>query len=405
MSKRILILGTLDTKGAGVAFLKRQIELRGCQVTVMDTGLLGQPGMQADITREEVVKAAGWYLKEIIALPTRKRIVDAMIKAAVEKAARLYSADPFHGIVGIGGGTGMHISTAVMRALPIGLPKLMVSSMASMDMSEFVGSKDITMMSSVADLGSLNEITRHALDQAAGAICGMVEARTQINSTKPTVAVSAFGITTQCAEHVECFLAERGYEIVIFHTVGSGGMAMEELINQELFTGVLDLTTHEFIDQVAGGHYGNIGDERLKTAGEKGIPQIVAPGGLDCIGIVPSGPIPREFQGRKTYDHDFRSCVRSNAQELTLVARILADKLNKAVGPVKFLVPRKGWSSAGREGEALFDPQADRAFVDTLRSCLRPEIEIREMDCHIDDSEFAESAVSLLDEMIQQSAQ
>ena len=405
MIKRILILGTLDTKGEGVAFLRRQIELRDCHATVMDIGLLGEPETQADITREEVVKAAGWHLKEIIALSTRKRIVDAMIKAAVEKAVRLHSADPFDGVVSLGGGTGMHISTAVMRALPIGLPKLMVSSMASLDVSEFIGSKDITMMNSIADLGSLNKITRQALDQAAGAICGMVAVRTQSSSTKPTVAASSFGITTQCAEHVEHFLGEKGYEVVIFHTVGSGGMAMEELIGQGLFAGILDLTTHEFIDQVAGGHYGNIGAERLETAGKKGIPQIVGPGGLDCIGIVPSDSIPCAFQDRKTYFHDFRACVRSTAEELAVVARMLADRLNKAIGPVRFLVPLKGWSSASREGEALFDPQADQAFVDTLRSCLRPEIEIREMDCHIDDSEFAESAVSLLDEMIQKSAQ
>jgi uncharacterized protein (UPF0261 family) len=404
MSKRILILGTLDTKGEAIASLKRQIELRGCQTTVMDIGILGQPATQADITREEVVKTAGWYLKEIIALPTRKRAVDVMIEAAIEKARRLYSSDPFDGIIGLGGGTGMHISTAVMRALPIGLPKLMVSSMGSMDLSEFIGAKDITMINSIADLGSLNRVTKRILDQAAGAICGMVDSHVPVNSSMPSVAVSAFGITTQCAEHAGHFLDERGYEMVIFHTVGSGGMAMEELIGQGLFAGVLDLTTHEFIDQVAGGHYGNIGYERLETAGEKGIPQIVGPGGLDCIGIVPSDSIPCEFQGRKTYYHDFRACVRSNAEELTLVARILADKLNKAIGPVKFLVPRKGWSSASREGEALFDPQADRVFVATLGSYLKPEIEVRELDLHIDDRQFAETAVSLLDEMIQNGA-
>jgi uncharacterized protein (UPF0261 family) len=390
MTKKVLILGTLDTKGEEIAFLKRQIELRGCSTTVMDIGILGQPATQANITREQVAQAGGWNLEQITTLPTRKRVIDAMMEGAIAKAKRLHSSEPFDGIIGIGGGTGMHISTAVMRALPIGVPKLMVSSMGSMDLSEFVGAKDITMINSVADLGSLNRVTKHVLDQAAGAICGMVEASVHIDSTKASVAVTAFGITTQCAQHAGHFLDEKGYEMVIFHTVGSGGMAMEELIGQGLFAGVLDLTTHEFIDQVAGGHYGNIGDERLETAGKKGIPQIVGPGGLDCIGIVPSDSIPCEFQDRKTYYHDFRACVRSTAEELAIVARILADRLNKAVGPVKFLVPRKGWSSASKEGEALFDPQADQAFVDTLRYCLRPEIEIRELDSHIDDSEFAE---------------
>ncbi len=405
MTKRILILGTLDTKGVEVGFLKRQIELRGCHATVMDIGILGQPVIQADIPREEVAKAAGWNLERIKALPTRKRIVAAMIRGATARTTLLYSADPFDGVIALGGGTGMHISTAVMRALPIGLPKLMVSSMASIDVSGFVGSKDITMMNSIADLGSLNRVTRKILAQAAGAICGMVETGVDINSIKPSVAVSAFGITTQCAEHAGRFLDERGYEMVIFHTVGSGGMAMEELIGQGLFAAVMDLTTHEFIDQVAGGRYGNIGKERLETAGREGIPQIVGPGGLDCIGIVPSEAIPEQFRGRKMYYHDFRSCVRSNGEELAVVAGLLADKMNKAVGPVKFLVPCKGWSSASREGEALFDPQADQAFVDALRSYVKPQIEITELDVHIDDTEYAETAVSLLDEMIQSSVQ
>jgi len=404
MTKRILILSTLDTKGAETAFLRRQIELRGCRTTVMDIGILGQPAMQADVRREEVAKTAGWNLEQIRAFPTRKRIVDAMTKGATQKVKLLYSANHFDGIIGIGGGTGMHMGTAIMRALPIGLPKLMVSSMASMDMSQFIGAKDITMMNSIADLGSLNGVTKKILAQAAGAICGMVEPDVHTRSTNPSVAVSAFGITTLCAEHIGRFLDERGYEMVIFHTVGSGGMAMEELISQGLFMGVLDLTTHEFIDQVAGGHYGNIGNERLQTAGKKGIPQIVGPGGLDCIGIDQTGVIPHKFQGRRTYYHDFRSCVRSNAEELAVVATILADKLNKAIGPVKFLVPSKGWSSASREGEALFDPEADQAFMDTLRDCLQPRIEISELDVHIDDSEYAETAVSLLDEMIQDRA-
>ena len=404
MTKKILVLGTLDTKGAEIAFLKRSIELSGCRATVMDVGILGQPATQADITREDVARAAGQTLEQIRALPNRKRIIGAMIQGAIEKAKLLHGSSGFDGVVGIGGGTGMHICTAIMRSLPIGLPKLMVSSMASMDVSEFVGAKDITMMTSVADLASLNIVTSTVLAQAAGAICGMARASVPSSEPRTAIAMTSFGITTQCADNVGRCLREMGHELVVFHAVGSGGMAMEELIDQGLFAGVLDLTTHEFIDQVAGGHYGGVGDERLETAGRKGIPQVVGPGGLDCVAIFAPEGVPAEFAGRRTYYHDFRVCVRSTAAELAVVAQILADKLNEAAGPVKFLVPLRGWSSASRHCEPLFDPEADRAFVDALKRSLKPDIEIREIDAHIDDLEYAQAAVSNLHQMMTSSS-
>ena len=404
MTKKILVLGTLDTKGAEIAFLKRSIELSGCRATVMDVGILGQPATQADITREDVARAAGQTLEQIRALPNRKRIIGAMIQGAIEKAKLLHGSSGFDGVVGIGGGTGMHICTAIMRSLPMGLPKLMVSSMASMDVSEFVGAKDITMMTSVADLASLNTVTRTVLAQAAGAICGMAGASVPSSEPRTAIAMTSFGITTQCADNVGRCLREMGHELVVFHTVGSGGMAMEELIDQGLFVGVLDLTTHEFIDQVAGGHYGGVGDERLETAGRKGIPQVVGPGGLDCVAIFAPEGVPAKFAGRRTYYHDFRVCVRSTAAELEVVARILADKLNEAAGPVKFLVPLRGWSSASKHCEPLFDPEADRAFVDALKGSLKPDIEIREIDAHIDDMEYAQAAVSQLHQMMTSSS-
>jgi uncharacterized protein (UPF0261 family) len=400
VTKTILVLGTLDTKGVEIAFLKQRIELSGCRATIMDVGILGQPATPADITREDVARAAGQTLDQIKRLPNRKRIIGAMTQRAIEKAKVLHSSGGFDGVVGIGGGTGMHICTAVMRSLPIGLPKLMVSSMASMDVGGFVGAKDITMMTSVADLASLNTITRTILAQAAGAICGMAQASVPSSKPRSSVAMTSFGITTQCADNVGRCLREMGHELVVFHTVGSGGMAMEELIDRGLFAGVLDLTTHEFIDQVAGGHYGDVGDERLKTAGRKGIPQVVGPGGLDCVAIFAPEGVPARFAGRKTYYHDFRVCVRSTATELAGVAEMLAERLNGAAGPVKFLVPLQGWSSASRECEALFDPEADLAFVDTLKGCLKPDIEIREIDAHIDDFAYAQAAVTLLDEMM-----
>lgn len=400
MSKNILVLGTLDTKGAEIAFLKRSLEVLGCSATVMDVGILGQPATQADITREDVARAAGQTLDQIRALPNRKEVIEVVIQGAIARVTLLDGSSGFDGVVGIGGGTGMHICTAIMRSLPIGLPKLMVSSMASMDVSEFVGAKDITMMTSVADLASLNAVTRTVLAQAAGAICGMAGANVPFSEPKTAVAMTSFGITTECAHNVAQCLRELGREVVVFHAIGSGGMAMEELIDQGLFVGVLDLTTHEFIDQVAGGHYGGVGDSRLGTAGRKGIPQVVGPGGLDCVAIFAPEGVPAEFAGRRTYYHDFRVCVRSTAAELTVVAEIMAKKVNEATGPAKFLIPLRGWSSASRRCEPLFDPEADRAFVDALKRSLKPDIEIREIDAHIDDVEYAQAAVSDLQQMM-----
>jgi len=400
VSKQILVLGTLDTKGAEIAFLKVAIESSGCRATVMDVGVLGQPAMNADITREEVAQAGGQTLDQIRALPNRKQVIGAVIQGAIVKVKLVHSSSGFDGVVGIGGGTGMHICTAIMRSLPLGLPKLMVSSMASVDVSEFVGAKDITMMTSVADLASLNTVTRTVLARAAGAICGMAGASVPFSEPKTAVAMTSFGITTGCADNVGKCLSEMDHELVVFHAMGSGGMAMEELIDQGLFVGVLDLTTHEFIDQVAGGHYGGVGESRLETAGRKGIPQVVGPGGLDCVAIFAPEGVPEKFVGRRTYYHDFRVCVRSTAAELEIVAHVLAEKLNRATGPVKFLVPLRGWSSASRHCEPLFDPEADRAFMDALKRSLKPDIAIGEVDAHIDDIEYAHAAVYDLQQMI-----
>lgn len=212
--------------------------------------------------------------------------------------------------------------------------------------------------------------------------------------------MTAFGITTPCARYVSQELEERGYETVVFHTVGSGGTAMEELIARGLFAGVLDLTTHEFIDHLAGGYYGNIGPERLETAGQRGIPQVVGPGGLDCIAVVQEG-IPARFQGRKLYYHDFRRCARPSAGELAQVARLMAERLNRARGPVKVLLPLQGWSEADREGGPLYDPEGNRAFGEELRRHLKPEIEVIEVDAHINEPLYAETAVALLEGMME----
>jgi len=400
MAKRILVVGTLDTKGMEVGFLKEQIEQGGHETVLMDIGILGQPLCQADITRQQVVRASGMDLQEAIVAGDRQRAVAIMIEGASRKARELYAAGELDGVIAVGGGTALFMGTAVMRALPIGVPKVVLSSMIAGDVSHFVDGKDITLMQSVADIVGLNQVTRDILIGAAGAICGMVEAGTSSASAKPMIAVTDFGITTPCARHAGQLLAEKGYETVVFHTVGSGGTAMEEFIGQDLFVGVLDLTTHEFIDLLAGGYYGGIGPERLETAGKKGIPQIVGPGGLDCIAVVHHSEVPARFQGRGIYYHDFRRGVRSSAEELAVAAQVMAERLNRAIGPVKVLLPLRGWSEADQEGGPLYDPQADRAFGEEMKKCLKPQIEVVEVDAHLNDPLYAETAVALLEEMI-----
>lgn len=408
MVNRILVIGTLDTKGVEIGYLKDQIERRGHRTVVMDIGTRGKPRLAADIPRQDVVQASGMNLHEALETGDRQRAVNIVIQGASLKARELYDRGALGGIIALGGGTALFMGAAIMQALPIGVPKLVLSSMISGDMSSFVGGKDITLMQAVADIVGLNPVTSAILNRAAGAICGMVEAEANETlrrdthsriTTAPLIAITDFGLTTTCARYAAQLLREKGYEAVIFHAVGSGGTAMEELIARDLFAGVLDLTTHEFVDHLAGGCYGKIGPERLVTAGKRGLPLVIGPGGLDCIAFVQEN-ITDNFRGRKLYYHDFRCGARSNIEELKQVARLMAERLNRAQGPVKVLFPLRGWSEADREGEPLYDPEGNRAFGEALRKALKPEIEVIEVDAHINEPRYADSAVTLLEKMM-----
>jgi uncharacterized protein (UPF0261 family) len=408
MVGRILVIGTFDTKGAELGFLKEQIELRGHRTVVMDIGTRGQHGFPVDIPREEVVRASGMSLQEALDAGDRQQAVNIIIKGGRQKVKELCDSGEFDGVIALGGGTALFMGTAIMQALPIGVPKLVLSSMIAGDMSRFVGGKDIALMQSVADIVGLNPVTLSILTSAAGAICGMVEAVAGDSiprdpdrdlKTKPLIALTDFGITTPCAMHAAQLLRDKGYEAVIFHAVGSGGTAMEELVARDRFAGVLDLTTHEFMDYLVGGLCRDIGPERLETAGKRGIPLVVGPGGLDSIVIVEQD-IPARFQGRKLYYHDFRRCARPNLRELKEVAQLMAERLNRGRGPVKVLLPLRGWSEADKEGEPLYDPDGNRAFGGEFKKLLKPEIEVIEIDAHLNEPLYAETAVALLERMI-----
>jgi uncharacterized protein (UPF0261 family) len=276
----------------------------------------------------------------------------------------------------------------------------MLSTVASRDTREYVGTKDIVMFHSVADILGSNEFMRLLLGQVSSAVCGMIEQDRKMNKEKPMVAVTAYGINSTCATHAEPFLLKRGYEMIAFHANGVGGMAMEEFVAEGLVAGVLDFTTHEIADEMFGGYCKGIGPMRLETAGRFGIPLVVAPGGLDNAVFSPSYPMPPQLKGRRTHSHDIRFAVRMEPEEMRTFAQIMSEKLNRSKGPLHILIPKKGWSEADKEGMALFDPKTDHVFVEELKKLLQPHIPLEEMDVHISDPAFARRAVEVLDAMI-----
>ena len=400
MKKYLLIVATLDTKGTEAAYIKDCVQKLGIQPILMDVGILEEPLTLPDIRRNEVLEAAGYRLENLIREKDRSTAIKAVQEGGAIIARRLLEDGRLDGILGIGGGTGTAIATYMMRSLPLGLPKVMLSTVASRDMREYVGTKDIVMFHSVADILGSNEFLRLILGQVSSAICGMIEKDRKMNKGKPMVAVTAYGINSYCATHAEPLLQEKGYEMIAFHANGAGGMAMEEFIAERLVVGVLDFTTHEIADEMFGGYCKGIGPMRLETAGRLGIPLVVAPGGLDNAVFSPSYPMPPQLDGRKRHSHDIRFCVRMGPDEMKVFARIMSEKLNRSKGPVHILIPRKGWSEADKEGMALFDPETDRLFVEELRKLLKPHIPIEEIDAHISEPAFARRAVEVLDAMI-----
>jgi len=400
MAKKILLIGTLDSKGREIAYLRQRVEERGWGVITLDVGTLGNPTCPADISQQEVAKAGGGDFSQMKSKGDRSYSVGIMIQGAINKAAELYSHKELAGVLAIGGGTGTAIGTAVMRSLPLGIPKVMVSTVASRDVSPYVGTRDITMIHAVVDLVGLNPITRVILDNAAGAIVGMVAGAAVVNVGRSLIAATSFGISPISAELARPLLEEKGYEMVTFHANGMGGRALEELIGQGLFAGVLDFVTHELADQLYNGYCGDIGTDRLATAARRGVPIIVAPGGLDCIVFNSIDDVPDKLKGRKLHHHDIRVAVRTSEEELERIAMTMAQRLAHPRGPVGVLIPLGGWSEVDKVGAALFDPRIDRFFVDALKRLLPPEVSLKEVECHISAPKFARLAVEWLDEMI-----
>jgi uncharacterized protein (UPF0261 family) len=392
----IAVLGTLDTKGIEHAFLADRIRERGHQVLLVDVGTLGEPQVRPDLTRAEVAAAAGIDLAPLVARRDRGEAVTAMTRAAPVLVAGLASAARIQGIISLGGGGGTAIGTAAMRSLPIGFPKLMVSTLASGNTAPYVGARDIVMFPSVVDVAGLNRVSREILARAAGAICGMVEARWPTGEDRPVIVASQFGNTTRCVEHARELLERAGYEVLVFAAVGTGGRTLESLVESGMVAGVLDITTTEWADELVGGVL-SAGPHRLEAAARAGVPAIVTPGCLDMVNFGPPDTVPAKFRGRRFYAHNPQvTLMRTTAEECAELGRILSDKLNASSGPVTVLIPLRGISVISAPGQPFHDAAADEALFATLKQRLRPGIPVLELDANINDPAFAEACVAAL---------
>ncbi|MFC1948033.1 Tm-1-like ATP-binding domain-containing protein [Chloroflexota bacterium] len=399
--KTIVLFGRLDSKGKEYGYVKDKIIAGGCEVITVDTGTRGVPKFQPDITREDVARAAGKEITQVVDRSDESKEIEVMMEGASVIARQLYEKGKLDGVMCLGGSRGTAIGTAVMRALPFGIPKFMVSTIASGDMRPYIGTRDITVLHSVTDIAGLNRMTRKLLSYAAGAVVGAVNIEPDLEETnRPVIAMSAMGGINRAAFKAQEILEDRGFEVVTFHAVGTGGRAMEETIEEGLIDGVFDLVTHELIDHLYNGYY-DAGPHRLETAGAKGIPQVVIPGCLDFIAFSPPSNIPEDIKKRELFWHTPEvAIVRANKTEMEFSANILAEKLNKAAGPVAVVIPGKGFSPGNREGRSLYDPEADKAFIDTLKKSLNPAVRFVEIEAHINDEIFAVQAVDLLCEMM-----
>jgi uncharacterized protein (UPF0261 family) len=392
----IAILGTMDTKGAEHGYVANLIRQRGHNVLIIDVGTLEESRLKPDITRAEVSAAAGVELAALVAKRDRGKAVATMSRGAPIVLAKLAAEDRIHGVISLGGGGGTAIATAAMRALPVGFPKLMVSTLASGNVAPYVGVKDIVMFPSVVDIAGLNRISRSLLARAAGAICGMVETQPPIAGDKPIIVASQFGNTTPCVEHAKKILEAAGYEVIIFAATGTGGRTMESLIETGLVAGVLDVTTTEWADELVGGVL-SAGPTRLEAAARCGVPAVVSTGCLDMVNFGPPETVPAKFAGRKFYQHNPQvTLMRTTPEECAQLGRILAEKLNLSTGPVTVLLPLRGGSAISAPGGPFHDANADAALYASLTSALRQDIPMQTLDCTVNDTAFAEACAHSL---------
>ncbi len=396
MAITIGIIAALDTKGAEASFVRDYLAGQGFDTLVIDTGVLGEPTFVAEVTRAEVAAAGGDDHAALLAAGDKARAMAAMTRGAAVIAAQLHRAGKIAGLIGMGGTAGTTIGTSAMRALPIGVPKVIVSTVASGDTRPYVGEKDITMMYSVVDIAGLNRISARILTNAAGAIAGMVVAAPPMREERPLIAASMFGNTTACVDRARGTLESKGYEVLVFHATGAGGQTMESLIADGYFAGVLDLTTTEWADELCGGVFA-AGPHRLEAAARAGVPQIVAPGCLDMANFGGPETVPEKYRGRRLYEwNPTVTLMRTTPAENITLGAMIAEKVNLSTAPVTVLLPLRGVSQLDSPGGKFWWPEADTALYDAIRAKLRPDIPVVELDLNINDPAFADTATDLL---------
>jgi uncharacterized protein (UPF0261 family) len=396
MPGTILIIGTLDTKGEEFAYVRDLVAGRGHATIVLDAGI-GEPPYPADVGAARVATAGGGSLGALREARDRSAALEVMCAGARAVALELHAEARFDGVIGLGGSGGTAIATAAMQALPVGMPKVMVSTMASGDVARYVGVKDITMMPSVVDVAGLNRLSRRILANAAGAVCGMIEQAIPPAEDKPLITATMFGVTTPCVTRLRETLERAGYEVLVFHAVGSGGRAMEALIADGFVAGVADVTTTEWCDELVGGDL-SAGPDRLGAAARAGIPQVVSVGALDMANFGAIDAVPARFRDRNLYRHNPQvTLMRTTPAENAELGRIIATRLNAATGPTALFLPLRGVSMIDSDGMPFWSPEADAALFDAIRAAIDPaKVELVELDLHINDPAFADAMTDRL---------
>jgi uncharacterized protein (UPF0261 family) len=399
--RTIGVICTLDTKGEHARFVRELIERRGHRVVLIDPGIQGTATTAAEVPRERIAAAAGADLGALSTGGDRATALATMTAGATTLVLELHRQGGLDGVLGIGGGSGTAVACGVMRALPFGVPKVMVSTMAGGDVARYVGTKDIAMLNPVTDIMGLNPILRRILANGAGAVAGMVEAADALpretgGAAPRTVAITAFGVTTRAAMRCHALLEAAGYGTMIFHANGTGGRAMEELIQQGSIDAVLDLTTTELADELCGGKL-SAGPGRLEAAGARGIPQVVLPGAMDMVNFGPPETVPPRYAGRRLHRHSTGTTVmRTTREENAVLGRWVGEKLARATGPTALILPLRGFSEYDRAGGVFDDPEADQAFIQAATTALRGGASVIPLDAAINDPGCAERAVEVL---------
>jgi uncharacterized protein (UPF0261 family) len=397
----IALVGTLDTKGREYAFLRDRLREAGVDVLVIDAGINEPVGLEPDVGREEVARAAGADVSALAEAADRGAAVTAMAAGAEALVRELYGAGRFDGILALGGSGGSSIAAPAMRALPVGVPKLLVSTVASGDTRPYVGAVDVTMMYSVVDISGVNSVSARIMANAAGAIAGMVKATLPPAEGRPLVAATMFGVTTPCVTMARERLEELGYEVLVFHATGAGGQSMEALAKDGFLTGVLDVTTTELADELVGGVL-SAGPERLEAAGAAGVPQVVSLGALDMVNFGPRESVPPQFDDRNLYVHNPTvTLMRTTPEECAELGRTIGRKLSAATAPTVLFIPLGGVSMIATPGQPFYDAAADAALVEGLRETLGDSVEVQERSEDVNDPAFARAMANRLHELIQ----